>query len=91
MYGELAHGIQRSFRHKTADELLKKSQTELNAIVYNAPIGIATSDTNMQFKSANEAFCRIVGYSEDELQKRSFRDITYPDDIEVSNKDIKEF
>ena len=90
VYGELAHGIQRSFRHKTADELLKKSQTELNAIVYNAPIGIATSDTNMQFKSANEAFCRIVGYSEDELQKRSFRDLTYPEDIEVSNKDIKE-
>ena len=44
----------------------------------------------MQFKSANEAFCRIVGYSEAELQKRSFRDITYPDDVEASNKDMKE-
>ena len=71
-------------------ELLRKSQTELTAIVTNAPIGIATSDSNMRFRSANEAFCRIVGYSEDELQKRSFRDITCPEDVEVSNKEMKE-
>jgi PAS domain S-box-containing protein len=90
VYGELAHGILSSFGHKKADELLRKSQAELKAIVFNAPIGIATSDSNMQFKSANEAFCRIVGYSEEELQKRSFRDITYPDDVEVSNKDMQE-
>ena len=90
VYGELAHGIQTSFRQKKADELLRKSQTELNAIVQNAPLGIATSDSNMLFKSANEAFCRIVGYSEAELQKRSFRDITYPDDVEVSNTKMKE-
>jgi len=89
-YGELAHSIRRSFEHKKAIELLRESQAELKAIVYNAPLGIATSDSNMMFKSANEAFRRIVGYSEDELQKRSFKDITYPDDIEVSNKDMKE-
>ena len=90
VYGELAYGIRTSFEHKKADELLRKSQAELNAIVNNAPLGIATSDSNMQFKSANEAFCRIVSYSENELQTRSFRDITYPDDVEVSNKDMKE-
>jgi PAS domain S-box-containing protein len=90
VYGELTHGIRRSFEHQKTDELLRKSQEELKAIVNNAPIGIATSDSNMQFKSANEAFCRIVGYSEDELQKRSFRDITYPADVENSNKEMKE-
>ncbi len=90
VYGELAHGIQTSYKNKKADELLRKSQAELNAIVYNAPIGIATSDSNMIFKSANLAFCRIVGYSEDELQNRSFKDITYPEDVEVSNKDMRE-
>ena len=90
VYGELAHGIQTSYKNKKADELLRKSQAELNAIVCNAPIGIATSDSNMMFKSANLAFCRIVGYSEDDLQKLSFKDITYPEDVEVSNKDMKE-
>jgi PAS domain S-box-containing protein len=90
VYGELAHGIQTSFRQKKADELLRKSQAELKAIVINSPIGIATSDSSSKFRSANEAFCRIVGYSEAELQERSFRDITYPDDVEVSNAKMKE-
>ena len=90
VYGELAHRIQKSFEYKNANELLRKSRAELNAIVYNAPLGIATSDSNMLFRSANEAFCRIVGYSEEELQKRSFIDITCPDDVEVSKRDMKE-
>jgi PAS domain S-box-containing protein len=61
---------------KKAEELLKSSQEELKAIVFYAPLGIATSNSNMLFLSANEAFCRITGYSEDELQKRTFREIT---------------
>ena len=44
----------------------------------------------MYFRSANEAFCRILGYSEDELQTRSFRDITYTEDVEISNKEMEE-
>jgi PAS domain S-box-containing protein len=75
---------------KKAERLLKESQEQLKAIIMNAPIGIATTASNFYFLSANEAFCRIVGYSEDELQKRSFRDITYPDDVEVSNKYMQE-
>ncbi len=90
VYGELAYGIRTCFKHKKSDELLRKNQAELKAIVDNAPLGIATSDSNMRFKSANEAFCKIVGYSEDELQKRSFRDITYPKDITVSNNEMQE-
>jgi PAS domain S-box-containing protein len=71
---------------KKADELLKNSQEQLKAIILNAPIGIATSDSNMVFLNANEAFCRIIGFSEDELQKLTFRDITHPDDVKVSNE-----
>ena len=90
VYGELAYGILSSFEHRMANELLRKSQAELNAIVCNAPLGIATSDSNMLFRSANEAFCRIVGYSEDELQTLSFKDITYSEDVEISNEKMKE-
>ncbi len=74
---------------KKNSALLEKNQAELKAIVYNAPVGIATSNSNMRFKSANEAFCRIVGYSEDELQKLSFKNITYPEDLEDSNKEME--
>jgi len=90
VYGELAYGIRASFGRKNAEKLLKSSQEELKAIVLNAPLGIATSNSKMQFLSANEAFCRITGYSEDELQKRTFRAITYPEDVEVSSAGMEE-
>jgi PAS domain S-box-containing protein len=50
----------------------------------NAPIGIATSDTDTRFLSANKEFCQILGYTEDELQKVTFKDITYPEDLNES-------
>ena len=48
---------------------LMESEKRSRAIVANSPIGIATSDVDKLFLSANEAFCKILGYTEDELQK----------------------
>ena len=50
-----------------AEKALKESEELSRAIVANAPIGIATSDASYHFVSANEAFCRILGYKEEEL------------------------
>ncbi len=71
-------------QHKKAEEALKESENRLRAIVANAQIGIATSDDNNRFLSANEAFCKILGYTEEELQKLTYKDITYPSDLKVS-------
>jgi DNA-binding NarL/FixJ family response regulator len=38
VYGELTHGIRRSFEHQKTDELLRKSQEELKAIVKMHPL-----------------------------------------------------
>jgi PAS domain S-box-containing protein len=75
---------------KQAEEALKKSEERAKAIVANSPIGIATSSTNKQFLSANEAFCKILGYTEDELRKLTFKDVTYPSDLEESMLKMKE-
>jgi PAS domain S-box-containing protein len=39
--------------------------------------------------SANEAFCSILGYSEDELRKLTFKKITYPEDLKNSISQMK--
>ncbi|MGD0645684.1 MAG: PAS domain S-box protein [Candidatus Bathyarchaeia archaeon] len=75
---------------KKAEQLLRKSQEQLKAIILNAPIGIAWSDSNNFFLSANESFCRILGFSEEELQKLTFKDITHPGDINDSNSKMEE-
>ena len=72
-------------QHKKAEEALKESENRLRAIVANAQIGIATSDANSYFLSANEAFCKILGYTEEELRKLTYKDITYPGYLKESH------
>ena len=69
---------------KKVQNALVESEELSRAIVANAPIGIATSDMNYHFVSANEAFCRILGYSEDELRKLTFKEITHPENLKNS-------
>jgi PAS domain S-box-containing protein len=69
---------------KKSEELLKKNKDQLEAIIINAPIGIATTDSNNTILSANESFCNILGFSEDELIKFTFKDFTHPDDLKDS-------
>jgi two-component system sensor histidine kinase/response regulator len=75
---------------KRAEEALKESEERARAIVANAPIGIATSSADKHFLSANEAFCKILGYTEDELGKLTFKDITHPEDLKESVAKMEE-
>jgi PAS domain S-box-containing protein len=69
---------------KKIEDQLKKNEKHLREIFSNAPIGIATSDSNMHFLKANMKFCNILGYSEDELRKLTFKNITVSRDIQES-------
>jgi PAS domain S-box-containing protein len=75
---------------KQVEEALRKSEERARAIVANAPIGIATSGTDKHFLSANKAFCKTLGYTEDELRKLTFKDITHPEDLKESVAKIEE-
>jgi PAS domain S-box-containing protein len=65
-------------------EEAKESEERSKAIFVNSPIGVATSGGNKRFLSANNAFCRIIGYTETELQQLTFKDIAYPEDVQES-------
>jgi PAS domain S-box-containing protein len=64
---------------KRIEKALKESEELSRAIVANAPIGIATSDIEYHFLSANQAFCSILGYTEEELKGLTFKEITHPE------------
>ena len=68
-------------QRKKAERALKSSEELSKAIVANAPIGIATADKTYNFVTANEAFCNIVGYSEAELRKLTFRELSHPEEL----------
>jgi len=69
---------------KKIEDQLKKNEKHLREVISNAPIGIATSDSDMYFLTANMKFCNILGYSEDELRKLTFKDITVSGDVQES-------
>lgn len=54
------------------------------AIFDNAEVGIAQIDTTGRFLAVNPTFCDLLGYSKEELLKRTFKDITHPEDLDVN-------
>lgn len=52
-------------------------------LVHETPfLGIAYGTIDGHLQSANEAFCRMTGYSADELMHMHFSDFTHPEDVE---------
>jgi PAS domain S-box-containing protein len=65
---------------KQAEERLRASEERFRRVFEEGPIGISLVGKDLRFYKVNNAFCRMVGYSEEELKARTFADITYPDD-----------
>ncbi|MFA5328731.1 MAG: PAS domain S-box protein [Prolixibacteraceae bacterium] len=66
---------------KIQEEQLFESEFRFSKLYENGPFGMVMSDKEFRFKRANPAFCTIIGYSETELLKFTFRDISHPDDL----------
>jgi PAS domain S-box-containing protein len=63
---------------------------ELFRITFDlAAVGIAHLDQDGTWLRINRKMCEIVGYTEEELRKLTFKDITHPDDISVSSENIR--
>ncbi len=49
----------------------------------NAPVGIALVSLEGHFMRVNDALCRILGYSTEELLALDFQQLTHPDDLDT--------
>ncbi|MDP3359191.1 MAG: PAS domain S-box protein [Lutibacter sp.] len=66
---------------KNAENLLKLSEEKFKNSFHHSPIGIALISPEGKWLKVNKAVCDIVGYSEEELLSKTFKDITHPDDL----------
>jgi len=68
---------------KRAEEALRESEANFRAMFELASIGMAQTDPRTgQWLRVNEKFCRITGYSSQELLQLKVPEITHPDDRE---------
>jgi PAS domain S-box-containing protein len=61
---------------------LRSSESHYRSIFENALIGVAVTDKDFNYTDVNEALCKLLGYTKEEIvYNTSIYDITHPDDI----------
>ncbi len=66
---------------KRVERELRTEEARFRKTFENAAIGMAHVGTDGRWLRVNGALCAMLGYSREELQKRTFGDITHPDDL----------
>ncbi|MBF0168834.1 MAG: PAS domain S-box protein [Alphaproteobacteria bacterium] len=83
-------GIKENISKRIEDEArLKNSEQRYRATFEQAAVGIIHTAFDGQFLQANQRFCDLVGYSKDEIEKMSWKDITPPEDVALSHASIE--
>jgi PAS domain S-box-containing protein len=66
---------------KNADRIVLEREDKFRQIFENSPLGMALVTPDFRFFSVNPAWISKTGYTENELLKLSFKDITHPDHL----------
>lgn len=70
---------------KELGKSLEESNLNLQIVFDNVFVGMIFACAEAKILSTNQAFCDMLEYSQDEIKEISFRDITYPDDLDKEN------
>ncbi len=60
---------------------LRRSERRLRATFEQAAVGVAHVSLEGRFLRVNQWFCRMLGYTREELEGRLFQELTHPDDV----------
>ena len=67
-------------RHQ-AEQDLRHAEQRFRKVFEEGPVGIVMFGEDLSISDANDSFCRLTGYSRDELVARSLADLTHPADV----------
>jgi PAS domain S-box-containing protein len=66
---------------KEAERALRESEAKFRAIFEQSPIGISVVEFDHRLLEVNDSFCKIFGYSGQELSNLTIADLSHPDDL----------
>lgn len=70
--------------------LVQEREQQLAQAFRYAPIGKALVSLNGAWMKVNQSVCQLLGYSEEELLRITFQDITHPDDLHSDLHQLKQ-
>ncbi len=68
---------------KQQEAALQESEKRFHSTFASAPIGMAIVGLDGHFLQVNEALANILGYTVSQLQRKTFQQITFPDDLQL--------
>lgn len=74
----------------TNQQALELSERQFRASFETAAIGMALVGIDGNWLKVNQSLCHILGYSQEELLKLTFQNITHPDDLELDLNHVRE-
>jgi PAS domain S-box-containing protein len=75
---QLEHEIE---ERKRTERELRQSENRFRTTFELAPVGLINTAPDGNLLQVNRRFCHFTGYSEEELLKMTFVDLTHPDDL----------
>jgi PAS domain S-box-containing protein len=76
-------------RRHSAEADSRESEARFIATFEQAAVGIAMVAPDGRWLRVNHRLCAIVGYTQDELSRLNFQDITHPDDLEADLDQVR--
>ncbi len=73
--------------YRLAQEALRASEQRFRSYFELPIVGLAISSPGQVWTTVNDRLCELLGYSQQELLGRSWRDLTHPDDL-AANQDL---
>ena len=66
---------------KQVEDIQRENEERFRQIYEHMAVGVAQVSLDFRIKGANEAYCQMLGYSENELIGKHLKDITHPETI----------
>jgi PAS domain S-box-containing protein len=72
---------------KQAEEALRESEDKFKYVFEHSVIGKSITRPSGEIQ-VNQAFCQMLGYSAAELQNKTWQEISHPDDVDLTQRDV---